>query len=182
MNNMILFAIIIFLLLVILILIFMLNKSKKKILHSSTVIDENNNRSRFDFSNVVLPKKIDRFDAFTLNKACMHVFDTFKALDYASGDEYILDREEWHVWQVSMLLRMIRLDKEFYIPTNKNTFHKSISSLSKEEIIGIIQTIINRYSQEINTRRSKDELCKEMICTGKEISCVFYFLTFRKSF
>lgn len=173
--HLILFGLVLVLLVIcIILLILLVNKNKKKIAKSDTVILDDG--KYIDILDIEIPKKIEDMGHHLLFQACYKVYDSFKALDYPSKTEKVLYEKEWHTWQVSLLLALLQIDKEFFIPNPKKTFHSIILEKSKENIENDMQKILKKYQQNVNILKSRDELSNDVIWTSEEVSIIFYYM------
>lgn len=128
-------------------------------------------------NDILLPKKISQIDHFSLSKASKQVFESFKALDYASKPSAKLDKIEWHTWQVSLLIAMIKAKKGFFVPSNDSLFHEVILSSTKNSIVETTQRIIDKYNNHIDINKSRDELSQDILWSSKEVSILFYYMS-----
>jgi len=127
--------------------------------------------------NIVLPMKISQMDYFTLSKAGNQVFESFKALDYVNKPSSKLDKVEWHTWQVSLLMAILKANNGFFIPNDDSLFHKVILSSNKDSIVQSTQKIINKYNNTIDINKSRDELSHDIVWSSKEVSILFYYMS-----
>ena len=190
MSTLLVAGIIVILIIAISLLVILLNlnsqsKSKSKSTKRSTNKSSNTNISNANSSistklivkNIILPKKISKMDYFSLSKASKQVFESFKALDYANNPPSKLDKIEWHTWQVSLLMAMLKENKGFFIPNNDSLFHKSILHKNKNSIVQSTQKIVNKYNNNINANKSRDELSRDIIWSSREVSILFYYMS-----
>ena len=160
------------LLLLILINISSQNKSSNK--SSNTNISAPKN---LVVENIMLPKKISQMDDYSLTKAAKQVFESFKALDYASKSPSKLDKIEWHTWQVSLLMAMFKQNKFLFVSNDDSLFHDLILNSNKNLIVQSTQKIIDKYNNHINLNKSRDELSQDIIWSSREVSILFYYMS-----
>ena len=127
--------------------------------------------------NIMLPKKISQMDDYSLTKAAKQVFESFKALDYASKSPSKLDKIEWHTWQVSLLMAMFKQNKFLFVPNNDSLFHDLILNSNKNLVVQSTQKIIDKYNNHINLNKSRDELSQDIIWSSREVSILFYYMS-----
>ncbi|WP_108063606.1 hypothetical protein [Poseidonibacter lekithochrous] len=183
--NILFFAIVIPVLILLILLVIILikkNNSKSTTVKTNTTSIQKDEEPKTMCSDLKLPNRVEKFDNHTLFQACNKIFDTFKALDYASKQESFLDKKEWHTWQVSLLLRTVKIKYNFYVPTQKGTFHPSLENQPNENILGLMKRIESKYLNQVNVDRNKDELCNEIIWTSRDVSVIFYYLINRNNF
>jgi hypothetical protein len=178
--NMLLLAIILILLVICVILIILLiRRNTQEVVenNSSTNLPEKN----IDIIDIQIPKKIEEMGHHLLFQSCLKVFESFKALDYASKSEKILDNIEWHSWQISLLIALLQSDKDFFIPSMKKVFHPSILNRSSSTIENDMQKILKKYEDNVNILKSRDDLSKDIIWSCKEVSIIFYYMVIIKN-
>ncbi len=124
-----------------------------------------------------LPAKIENMDTSQTLEIIKKIFHIFSILDlkYLSEEEF--DKREWHTWQISILLKLYKLKREFFIANKQEIFHLSILQLDEISLNSLIQTILFKYKNYVNIKKSKDFLSKELIWSNREISILFYFLS-----
>jgi len=181
--NMVLLGIIILLLIVCIILMVVLinvNKRNKKDTNSESNNDNFNSigkgRDKLDFSDIKIPYKIESMDHLSLFQACKKVFESYKALDYTKKSRRELEKIEWHSWQVSLLIGLLKADKEFFIPKSKQVFHESVYESSEDEVRSYMYKIIQKYTNNVNIDKSRDDLCNDIMWSSKEVSYIFLYM------
>ena len=127
-------------------------------------------------SDFKLPLRIEKMGTRTLLDASIKIYQTFEVLDYANAGEANFEKKEWHTWQVSILLELVKKNVDFFPPIKQNAFHRTVLAYSKDDLISLLKTIENKYINQVNINTSKDNLCKEIIWTSKEVSIILYYL------
>lgn len=127
--------------------------------------------------NIMLPKKISQMDQVSLSKAAKQVFESFKALDYANKAPSKLDKIEWHTWQVSLLMAMLKTNKGFFIPDEDSLFHELILNTNNSVIVQSTQKIIDKYNNNIDINKSRDELSHDISWSSRDVSILFYYMS-----
>ena len=181
--NLMFFGFIVFILVLIFIVSYLIFDNKTKCT-DSIVIDTNNvkEKEKIEISHLPIPSKIQDFNTLTLIKASSKIFDIFKAVDYANRSEHSLNKVEWHTWQVSILLYLLKMDYDLNVEVSKSNFHPFIYKLDKKEFIQKVDDILEKYLYDVDISQTKDELCKDMILSGREISILFFFILNKKRF
>lgn len=126
---------------------------------------------------ISLPSKIEDMHISKVFEITKKIFHTFYILDLKHLSEKEFDKKEWHTWQISILFKLYKLKKEFFIVNKKEIFHPIILQLDKESLHSLVQTILLKYKNYVNINKTKDFLSKEVIWSNKEISILFYFLS-----
>ena len=118
----------------------------------------------------------------SLSNACKSIFDSYKAVDYVNKSGHSLDKMEWHTWQISILLAFLRVYQEFVIPYEKNIFHEIILNFNNSQIEMEMQKILKKYNDMVNIEKTRDDLSKDVIWTGKEVSIILYSIMNNKKY
>ena len=149
-------------------------------LNNTNIKSKTNNNSQnyqeLNISNIEIPRKIEQMDEYSLSKACKVVFDSFKSLDYANKTPSKLDKVEWHTWQVSLIMAMIKMNSGSFVPNNNELFHKSIVGIDKNSLVLATQKIIDKYNNTIDIYKSRDELSQDIAWSSREVSILFYYM------
>ena len=126
-----------------------------------------------DLNSIEFPKNIEHMKFDSLSKATKVIFDSYKALNYVNKLPSSLDKIEWHTWQVSIILRYLKSKNKIFI-TNDNIFHSVILELSESQIDLELQKIYNKYLNNVNIKKSRDDLSKDIIWSAREVSIILY--------
>lgn len=180
--NLMFFGFIFFIILLILIVGYLLLKKDSNCSNETIVPSKEDEKEKVNISHLPIPSKIQDFNSLMLIKASRKIFDIFKAVDYANRSEHSLNKIEWHAWQVSILLYLLKMDYDLNVEVSKNNFHPFIYKLDKKEFMQRVDDILEKYLYDVDISQTKDELCKDMILSGREISILFFFILNKKSF
>jgi hypothetical protein len=166
------FIIIIVLLIVIIIYLLSINKNIK---NNRNQQSKSKNITEFALEKIELPRNIEQMNADSLLKATRVIFDSFKSLDYASKGQNILDKIEWHTWQVSILLNFLKGNNRLIgVSTNEKIFHENILDLDYSQIGQEIKRVIKKYSENVNIQKDRDSLSKDVIWSVRDVSIILY--------
>ena len=170
MNMLIVVSVVVVLLFIIIFILikYIIGESKQNTTNTIT------KRENIDINSVTLPSRIESFDTSTLIKACSTVYETFVLLDLKNNPNEI-NKIEWHAWQVSMLIKLIKKDCSFIV-SKKDVFPESIYSMKWKEIKKELDRVIRKYYDNVDFDKSKDELCNQMLLSGRDVSIIFYYL------
>ncbi|QKF66437.1 hypothetical protein AVENP_0878 [Arcobacter venerupis] len=135
-----------------------------------------------NLNDLTFPKKIGEMDNTSLSKACKFVFDSYKAIDYKNKSANSMDKQEWHTWQVSMLLAFLKVYPAFFIPFDKNLFHNVILNLSDSQVENEMRKIFRKYKYNTNIEKNRDELSKDIMWSGREVSMILYSIMSNKRY
>lgn len=180
--NLMFFGFIFFIILLILIVGYLLLKKDSNCSNETIVPSQEDEKEKVNISHLPIPSKIEDFNSLMLIKASSKIFDIFKAVDYSNRSEHSLNKIEWHAWQVSILLYLLKMDYDLNVEVSKNNFHPFIYKLDKKEFMQKVDEILEKYLYDVDISQTKDELCKDMILSGREISILFFFILNKKRF
>ncbi|MBP7769540.1 MAG: hypothetical protein KA055_00295 [Aliarcobacter sp.] len=171
--NMILigFVIIAIFLIVTLIYLLSINKNIKK----QTTEKKTNYNIGIDIAAINFPKNIENMNYDALFKACKVIYDSYNALGYVNKSPSSIDKVEWHSWQLSMLLFFLQKDNNFFVSENNDKlFQSTILQLNETQIKQELQRIYNKYLENVNIYKNRDELSKDVIWTARDVSILLY--------
>jgi hypothetical protein len=180
MNLLFLGVIIVVALLIIIVIIFLLLKDTST--KTNNLEKYNSVVEVVNLNDLTFPKKIGEMDNTSLSKACKFVFDSYKAIDYKNKSANSLDKIEWHTWQVSMLLSFLKVYPAFFIPYDKDLFHNVILNLSDSQIENEMKKIFRKYKYNTNVEKNRDELSKDIMWAGREVSIILYSIMSNKRY
>ena len=124
--------------------------------------------------DLIVPKKIEEMNSYSLYQACKIITESYISLDYVNKPASFLDKIEWHSWQVSILIQFSKVDKDLVPPYDVTLFNKMILGLSKDVVEREMQKIFRKYVNHVNIEKNRDELSKEIIWTAREVSLILY--------
>lgn len=138
-------------------------------------------KNSIDLNVIKIPSKIKEIDSLSLIKLTTELYKIFKSLAYITKDNNELNSStEWNNYEVSLFLSLIQNNKNIPMQNSHEIFHSSILSLTKEQVIGELKTIVTKYNKSI----SKDNISflkNQVIWSAKEISIILYYLSLKKA-
>ena len=184
MNFVLIFCVSFILIIIVLFLLFS-KKDNKSQLKNQKMSQLSNSLSKsskknIDFSFIKIPRKISEIEALLLQKDCKNLFDNFKALAYNKKDKLDLSLVEWNNWEVFMLLALLKVHKDIFIPNPQEVFIPSIVSLSILELNKEMNKIFQK-SNKIDINLTNDVLRNQINWSVREVSIIFYYLSIYKS-
>ena len=177
--NMIFFIIGVLIVLLIIIVVILLLTSDKKI--QSNVNHDIKTNSLIKLSDLKFPLKIEEIKGYSLFQASKIIIDSYNAMEYLKKSPNSLDKIEWHTWQFSILLKFLKENKEFKSPYDKSLFHNVILNFSKEDINKELQKIFTRYINNVDITKNRDDLSKNIIWSGMDVSIILYMILTKNS-
>ncbi|WP_368031339.1 hypothetical protein [Arcobacter sp. s6] len=164
------FIIIIILLIVIIVYLLSINKNIKENKQLKP-----NGMNEIELEKIELPRNIEQMNPDSLLKATRVIFDSYKSLDYVSKGPNVLDKIEWHTWQVSILLSFLKgKNRLIGVNTNEKIFHENILDLNYSQIDHEIKRIIKKYIDNVNIQQDRDSLSKDVIWSVRDVSIILY--------
>lgn len=176
--------ILIILIVVILLILFLISKLNKEVKPTvkKTISSEEMKVTMPNVFTLFLPIKVEKLSNNEVQTISKKIFDPFKYIDYKNMSLDELDKKEWHSWQISILLSMYKRGEEFFIPNQEEKFHSIFLNSTENDIKSLMTTIIKKYNNYVDSKKSKDELCKDYIWSNKDASTIFYFLANYKKY
>ena len=137
-------------------------------------------KNSFDFNMIKIPSKIKEIDSLSLIKLTTELYKIFKSLTYITKDNNELNSSiEWNNYEISLFLFLLQNNKNIPMQDSQEIFHSSILSLTKEQVLGEIKSIITKYNKSI-TKDNIAFLKNQVIWSAKEISIILYYLSLKK--
>lgn len=127
--------------------------------------------------NLELPTPIEKMTEFLISSIVRKVYSVFVKFEYHKMSEDELLEKQWHTWQVSMLFMLYKYDQEFYIANKEQVFHKSIYELDLKSLESLVHDLIIKYQNNVMISKSKDDHCKDILWSIRDVSLLFYFLS-----
>lgn len=125
-----------------------------------------------------LPKQVEKgIGKDDLLKAAKASFMVYKKLDVKEFRSAQLENKEWHSWQISILIKLYKTDREFFILDQEEVFPGFLNNISQTDLDHLMREMISKYKQNVNINRTKDDLCKDLIWSARDMSIVFKFLS-----
>lgn len=171
--------VIVILLLVIILLMMNKNQPKKKVSRSykkktSSYASFNVPLPQIFFS---LPKPVEQIPSGELVLIGKKIFEAYKVFKYPKKSLPDLEKKEWHSWQVSILLQIYKNKDELFIPVPEEKFHDFLLKASENDIKSMMTSVVKKYDNYVKINKTKDELCRDVRWTVKDVSVIFFFLT-----
>ncbi len=166
-------------LLVVVVIVILIKGDNSKPKNTINKIDIN---SKISIKDIEFPKNIVDMSSSSLSQIVKSLFDTYKALGYSNKSGNALEKQEWHSWQVSMLLVFLKVYQNFFVPHEKDIFHSSILNLDNEQMQNDMQKIFRKYVNNVNPKKSRDALSNEVIWSAREVSLILYSIMSNKKY
>jgi hypothetical protein len=134
-------------------------------------------KDELSIESLHLPDEIEKMTEFLISSIVRKIYDVFIKFGYNKVSEEKLLEKEWHTWQVSMILKLYKYNQEFYIANKEKVFHRSILDLNLKSLESLARSILLKYETSVRISKSKDDLCKDVIWTSREVSILFCYLS-----
>ena len=131
-------------------------------------------------SSLILPHGMEELSREDLDKAGRAIYKFFTAASYDDHDERYLEND-WHSWQVGLLLLYYKRGEQFHIAKPREVFRKDILESSKADIKRKMNGILIRYQAEVDVTQDRHNLSEDRRWSGEELATIFYFLLLHKS-
>ena len=127
--------------------------------------------------DIHFPEPIEKMTEFLISSICRKIYDVYVKFDYINANEEQLLEKQWHTWQISMLLKLYKYNMEFYIPNREHVFPPSIASLDLDSLDGLMHDLLIKYKNSVRITMKKDDLCKELIWSVRDVTILLCFLS-----
>lgn len=180
------FLILLFFIILIGIFIVFLLISKKVRKKSKIIVNTKNSNlndidlKTIDISYLKIPKRIREMEPSLLYKDCKNLLENFKVLRYHQKDKTELQLIEWNNWEVFMLIGLIKINKDIFIPYPQEVFHPSIVELNKYDLLREINRIFLKYNR-VDKEFTYDILRSQINWSAREVSIIFLYLSVHKN-
>lgn len=129
-----------------------------------------------------LPKGIESLTHEEEYAASKSIYKVFKAINYTNMEKDFL-LQEWHSWQVSILIYKYKRYEEFFIYDEKEIFRKEVLELSDETLKKRMNEILLKFKDKVNVKTgTRDTLSEDIRWSAREVSIILYFLSKYKEF
>lgn len=168
-------VVIVFMIISCLLIYFLIREIFRYLSGEQTIIPDD--KEIISIETLPLPKPIEEMTEFLISSICRKIYEVYVKLDYINATEEQLLEKQWHTWQVSMLLKLYKYNQEFYIPSREHVLHKSLVSLDLKSLEGLTHDVLIKYKNSVRISQSKDDLCKDVVWTVRDVTILFCFLS-----
>ena len=166
--------VIILVLLVITLIILVINLNQSKTKQRRRYLDDD--RKQLNIHAFDLPAGVEKIPQRDMFSAPRSIFKVFQSLDYTNNISEF-SKQQWHSWQVAILLRVYKMGNDFVIDHPERDFPEDIINLQDKDLRPLINDIMVRYKRDVELDRTKDFLCRDVRWTGRDVAIIFYFLS-----
>lgn len=125
-----------------------------------------------DIEDLFFPKEISNLDRKALVGSIKIISDSFRCLEYSKKGPSLIDKKEWHSWQVSLLLCSLKNYIPLYLSDLNDIIPKSILSLSEKEKKEELERIYKKYYEKVDITKKRDDLSKDIVWSAREVSFI----------
>ena len=126
--------------------------------------------------DISLPNALMNLDVQVLKNMIEDEVSTFKSLDYKNKTLNQLKINEYHSYQIGIMLRYIKEDRVFLIPNIDDVIPNFIMGATKNQLHIKVFDIVYRYDLGVNKEMSLEELAKEIKWTPNEAAYLLRYL------
>jgi len=136
------------------------------------------NPEQVSIDDIKLPIIFNQYEELRVNIEIKTELKAYKSLGYRFKKEESLLKNEYHAFQISMILKAMKINLDLKVPKNSNFFNEKMLKLDKQTVVGIVSDIIKKYDEEVKVSQSERMLRKELIFNPKEMGYLLYYLSF----
>jgi hypothetical protein len=148
--------------------VFKLNKLKKRDYDPELI----------DIEDISMPIVFKSLDMTITNFEAKSELKSYKSLCYRFRTLSELEVNEYHAYQIGILLNAIKLEIDLKIDKPNDYFSPDILKLSTHTIQGKVFNLIKKYDKQVKKTLSENMLKKELLFTPIEASYLLYYLSF----
>jgi len=128
--------------------------------------------------DVNLPFILKEMDKSIVNSYVKSELKSYQSLQYNLKNESLLNENEYHAYQIAILILAIRKKVDLNILSLDEYFHKDITKLDNSTIEGKIHDIYKKFNKKVSRAKSENMLKKEIIFSPLEAGYLLYFISF----
>lgn len=151
--------------------------SIKKVIPSAPRFKKRNfNPEKMTIDDIILPEVIVNLDGESIRDLIKEEVDTYKALGYKDKPLDQLKVQEYHSFQIGLMLRYIK-DEKLYLLSNAETILPShIVNITKRELHTKVFEVVYRYVNGVDKEISQEKLKKDMKWSAQDAGYLLKYL------
>ena len=126
--------------------------------------------------DISLPYSLMELDIGTIRCTIEKEVSTFKSLGYTNKTLEQLSIEEYHSYQIGMILRYIKEDRVLLIPNIDEIVPSFIMRITKKQLHNKVFDLVYRYDLSVNKMATIEKLENEIKWTPKEAAYLLKYL------
>lgn len=126
--------------------------------------------------DISLPNALMNLDVEVIKNMIEEEVATFKSLDYKNKTLTQLKINEYHSYQIGIMLRYIKENRVFLIPNIEGIIPSFIMGATRNQLHIKVFDIVYRYDLGVNKEMSIEELAKEVKWTPSEAAYLLCYL------
>ena len=133
---------------------------------------------KVSIEDIKLPTIINSFEDIITLTMIKDEVSTYKSLDYANKTIETLNIHTYHSFQIGIMLKHLKINKEIVIPNIKTLFPQIILNTPQKIVESKVFDIIKKYDSKVNKDLTSLQLTNDIEWTPLEAGYILYYLTF----
>ncbi len=155
---------------------FMENLVKKVIAIAPRLKKRTFDPEAMSIEDITLPQSIINLDIEKIRKLIELEVSTYKSLGYKDKTLEKLKINEYHSFQIGIMLRFIKEERVFLIPKLDSIIPSFILGATKKQLHIKIFDLVYRYDLSVNKKQSLEDLSKELKWTPLDAGYLLRYL------
>ena len=136
---------------------------------------------KVSIEDIHLPIIINTFEDIITVNMVKDEYSTYKSLDYKDKTIETLNTHVYHSFQIGLMLKYIKINRDMFIPNLETIFPKIILNTSKRMTESKIFDIIKKYDEKIKINLTSEQLTNDIQWTPLETGYLLYYIATYKS-
>ncbi len=131
---------------------------------------------KMSIEDIVVPRVIDMISSDRMRDIIKEELDTYKSMEYIDAPLDQLKFNEYHTYQVGLLLKYLKEDKVYPIQNIEKVIPNFILGTSKRQLHVKVFDVVFRYVNSLKADATIQELKETLNWTPLDVSYLFYYL------
>lgn len=124
-------------------------------------------KRRFDpekmtIDDIILPEAINDIDPDKIRDMIKNEVNTYKALGYKDKPLEQLKVQEYHSYQIGLMLKYIKEERLYLIPQPQNVLPSYALNITKRQLHVKVFDVVYRYVNAVNKEQGEEKLKNEL--------------------
>ena len=136
---------------------------------------------KVSIEDIHLPIIINSFEDIITTNMVKDEYSTYKSLGYKNKTMETLNTHAYHSFQIGLMLKHIKIDKDIFIPNLENFFPKIILNTPEKIIESKVFDIIKQYDKQVSKDLTSLQLTNDIEWTPLEAGYLLYYIATYKN-
>lgn len=117
---------------------------------------------KMTIDDIILPEIIEAIDPDTIRDMIKDEVDTYRSLGYRDKPLEQLKIEEYHSYQIALMLKYIKEERLYLISQPKNVLPSNVINITKRQLHAKVFDVVYRYVNSVDKDESEEKLKSEV--------------------